>query len=92
MTAPLPAQEDAFSEVWTTRDGLKLKVSEMDESHVRAALCMVIRRGRLRNNELMRRQLMDYEIRCKHDVVMTGDGDDYEVLNTCDASVKGSKS
>lgn len=33
-------------EIWTTKDGQRLKVGEMSEDHVRAALRMVIRRSR----------------------------------------------
>lgn len=39
---------DRPDEIWTTRDGRKLKVGEMEEAHVRDALRMVIRRARKR--------------------------------------------
>ena len=41
-----------FPELWTTRDGRKLRVSDMEEHHVRAALNMVIRRARIREKRL----------------------------------------
>lgn len=40
-----PLEED---EIWTTRDGRRLKVGEMEEAHVRDALRLVIRRHRKR--------------------------------------------
>ena len=43
---------DIDDEVWTTRDGRKLKVGDMEESHVRNTLRMLIRRGRKRNEKI----------------------------------------
>ena len=40
MNAKKPPEDD---EVWVTRDARRLKVSEMSEDHVRAALRMVLR-------------------------------------------------
>lgn len=75
---------DPFPEIWTCRDGRKLKVSEMDEHHVRAALSMVIRRTNLART--MRAFRMDYELRAKHDI---GLDDVWPELNTSDSSTKG---
>ncbi len=55
MTTP-----PTYDEVWTTRDGERLKVSEMSEQHVRAALNMVIRRARYRRRvAALRAKLME---------------------------------
>lgn len=71
---------DEFPEIWTTLDGRKLKVSEMDEHHVRAALNMVIRRSR--RSKALREFLRDYEMRNKHDI---GFDDAWPELNTSDS-------
>ena len=36
-----------YDEVWITEDGRELKVSEMEEDHVRAALNMLLRNQRV---------------------------------------------
>tara|TARA_Y100000588_G_scaffold170332_2_gene184178 strand:+ start:6150 stop:6329 length:180 start_codon:yes stop_codon:yes gene_type:complete len=36
-----------YDEVWVTEDGRELKVSEMEEDHVRAALNMLLRNQRV---------------------------------------------
>lgn len=43
---PIP---DVAEEVWTTLDGRKMKVCEMEESHVRNALRLVLRKSRERD-------------------------------------------
>lgn len=64
-----------FPEIWTTRDGRKLRVSDMDEHHVRAALNMVLRRTRNRLAKL-RLQLHLKEVMSmaeKHDINLFDD-------------------
>jgi len=61
--------EPPRDEVWTCLDGRKLKVSEMDEQHVRNALNMVIRRARRRTARLMlHRELQALAARIDDDI------------------------
>lgn len=66
-------------ETWTTRDGRILTVAEMDESHVRNVLRLVLRRQRalreklkpiveLANAELKRRRRERLDFFEKHDI------------------------
>lgn len=47
-------------EVWKTKDGREILVSEMSESHVRAALRMVIRNAKARKQKLLDEIENDY--------------------------------
>ncbi len=47
-----------IDEIWTMRDGTKIAVSDMEESHVRNALRMVIRKTRRR----LARKFENYEM------------------------------
>jgi len=49
---PAPGQPSPNEEIWTTRDGRKILVGEMDEDHVRNALRMCIRVMRKRQAQL----------------------------------------
>lgn len=65
--APTPSAPPG-DEIWTTRDGRRLLVGEMDEQHVRDALRMVLRNARRRRDALaqldaMRKRLVEvYEV------------------------------
>lgn len=74
MTVPIALE---FPEVWTTRDGRKIAVSDMEEHHVRAALNMVIRRARKRTlrlqiikdmHDLLSMSAESREMMSKHDI------------------------
>ncbi len=49
----------AKDEIWTTKDGRKILVSEMSEDHVRDALRLVLRKRRLQARKEARRVFGD---------------------------------
>ena len=58
------------TEVWTKRNGEKIRVCDMDEDHVRAALNMVIRRSR------RRQEIAALKARLEAEVLALDDWDD----------------
>jgi hypothetical protein len=53
---------DVDDEIWTTRDGRKLRVGEMHPEHLRNVLRMLLRRARQRRAASLNRELdMDFE-------------------------------
>lgn len=52
-----PKPHNPQDEIWTTLEGVRIRVGDMDESHVRNALNMVIRRSKERKREALRERL-----------------------------------
>lgn len=53
----------ADEEVWTTHDGRKIAVGEMDEAHVRDTLRMVIRRARKGEAKRLAKRALEYRLK-----------------------------
>lgn len=53
-------------EVWTTRDGREIAVGDMDESHLRSTLRIILRNARKRKEKFLQDVQNDYMEACHH--------------------------